>query len=111
YILNQQLWDSYYFSSIPNGITANNITDLANGTQQLPNHRLRLINSKATPADLRNASNNADNNNFYDTASNFVVEGAFNVNSTSIEAWKALLSSASNLKIPVYDLSRSDAGS
>src|SRR5690606_23189946 len=49
-------------------------------------------------------------NTFYSAASQFFVEGGFNVNSTSVEAWKAILSAARDLDIPRYNLSGTSAG-
>lgn len=105
YLLNQQLWDSYYFSGIPTGIEATDIEALLKNSQQLPNHRLRLHSKRGTPtkADLTNNSSDTGSHTFYDVASYLTVDGAFNINSTSEEAWAAFLASSRNLQIPLYN--------
>ncbi|WP_309384151.1 hypothetical protein [Cerasicoccus frondis] len=73
YKLNNALWDHYFFSTLPN--TA------ADNMPQNP----RLVD--ITQADATPRSN-------IDTAAaDLMVDGAFNINSTSVEAWSALLAS------------------
>ncbi|WPJ96744.1 hypothetical protein SH580_03370 [Coraliomargarita algicola] len=69
YLLNQALWDGYFFSSLP---TPNSRTPA--------NQRFVALDSTAT------ATMSAGN-----VAAEFLLEGAFNVNSTSENAWRALL--------------------
>lgn len=106
YLINQQLWDSYYFSTIPTTITQSNINNLIEGSEQLPNHRFSLIYKGAipTPEQLTNNSTSTASHTFYDVASNLMIEGAFNINSTSEEAWAAVLASSRDLNIPHYNL-------
>ncbi|WP_264489202.1 hypothetical protein [Luteolibacter arcticus] len=81
---NQTLWDRFFLSS---------------GTEQekklfgddplkdpLPNSRLRPV--PGAPIDVERLSD------FHRAASQLMVDGAFNVNSTRVEAWKALLGSS-----------------
>lgn len=69
YLLNDALWDSYFFSSWEN-----------NGLPENP--RMSVIDDTAlTGPDYR------------ESAANLMIDGAFNINSTSVEAWKALLAS------------------
>lgn len=105
YLANRALWDDYFLSSIatlPAATTAlagKGQKDLADGffkgSMQLPNRRY--------VADLGNlTSSEAVNKLFSGTAprveakdivaSLLRVEGLFNVNSTSVEAWKSILS-------------------
>ena len=72
YLLNEALWDSYFFSTLP---LAGNLVP-ANG-------RLVAVDS----------SGGGINAGYYRSASDLIVDGPFNVNSTSTEAWIALLSS------------------
>ncbi len=90
YGLNRALWDRFYFSTIPDGITAAQIADAG---YHLPNARLRFFRGADSlpPADLLAPDA------FHRAAGQLLVEGGFNVNSTSVEAWRALLSSANGL--------------
>ncbi len=90
YLVNQALWDRFYFSTVP-----------PSGTPAfpLPNPRHTLHDPEgqglaALASDLRN---------FDRAAARLLVEGSFNINSTSVEAWKALLSST--LGAPVLNVS------
>ncbi len=82
---NRSLWDRYFLSS---GTTAEKAKFLADPAKDpLPNGRMCLAPdtcSKATEASL---------SDFYQSAFQLMVDGAFNVNSTRVEAWKALLGS------------------
>jgi hypothetical protein len=91
YLLNTALWDRYFFSGIPPaggsfGLNAGGVE----GTR-LPNARLRLLDDPTTTLavlrDLRQP------------AARMLIEGAFNVNSTSEPAWAALLAGARNLTL------------
>ena len=81
YVLNDDLWDRYFFS------TTAQLTqgELEAGTP-LPNPRLQPL-AGASLADLQDADT---------AAANLLVQGAFNVNSTSVDAWKALLAGNHN---------------
>jgi len=76
YLFNDTLWDRYFFSTTAQLTPA----ELDAGTL-LPNPRMLPV-ADATLVDLQDAD---------EAAANLLVQGAFNVNSTSVEAWKALL--------------------
>jgi hypothetical protein len=94
YLLNRPLFDGYFFSTYPQ----TGPVDLASA--RLPNPRMKPFrtdlaldatnNFRGGPsfaaADVRRA------------ARNLMLEGAFNVNSTSVEAWRALLTSFQNVE-------------
>ncbi len=88
YEANHALWDTYFFSSISDNV--------ATEGEQLPNPRLTKIkeaDSMAFP-------------DYHRSAGHFMINGAFNVNSTSVDAWVALLSSVqanSKQKIPAQN--------
>lgn len=69
HLLNGALWDSYFFSTLD-----------ASGRPE--SHAMALIDPDADGLDDPVAS-----------AANLMIRGAFNVNSTSVEAWKAFLGS------------------
>lgn len=70
YLLNRALWDRYYFSTVP---AAGNIPDT------LPNPRYLRYGSGI---DLRSAD---------ESAAGLLLAGGFNINSTSEQAWRAVL--------------------
>ena len=83
YLANRALWDGYCFSTVPTSGAL---------TFPLPNGRHVLAGAAKTndTTDLRNADR---------AASRLLVDGSFNINSTSEEAWRAVL--ASTLNTPV----------
>ncbi len=88
YLLNQALWDRYFFSTVPAGLTVANVAD---PTYALPNGRLSFLRrNNAVPAapDLLDPAL---------ASKNLVLKGGFNINSTSVQAWRAQLSSLNAL--------------
>ena len=84
--LENLLWDRFFFSAIPQS--------LATATEPLPDGRLRVIRRDETVPALSSLRYTGGTSDPMETAAAFlIVEGAFNVNSTSTEAWKAILSS------------------
>jgi hypothetical protein len=81
YVLNDALWDRYFFST-----TAQLTQTELDARTPLPNPRLQPLEG-ATLADLQDADT---------AAANLLIKGAFNVNSTSVDAWKALLAGNHN---------------
>jgi hypothetical protein len=90
YGLNQALWDRYFFSTIPSSLS---LSDVSDSNYNLPNSRMRFFRPEA----ITNAEDLTLSEGFHLAASQLLLEGAFNINSTSVEAWRALLSSANNL--------------
>ena len=97
YLLNENLWDRYFLSSIPQTETFSTTSPLANG-------RMRFRND--TVPSVTQARN-------FDTAAAYLYNfGALNVNSTSVEAWKSLLSAFRGLAFANNDTrSPSESGS
>ncbi|MBR4598252.1 MAG: hypothetical protein IKO42_07655, partial [Opitutales bacterium] len=81
YLLNASMWDRFFLSTIPQ-------TDSLNPTagMRLPNTRLFLSSVPENISDLRNSEIA-----FEEAASHVGIDGAFNVNSTSYEAWRSIL--------------------
>ena len=121
YLANLALWDTYFHSSItPKTTSAQKDSTTAyseqksrlksflspdsNAFQALPNERMRPWTSDpdATLAEIfsanKPASDAADR-----IAAHLTVDGMFNVNSTSVTAWKAVLSGLRDAGIPVRD--------
>lgn len=79
YLLNENLWDRHFLSSIPQtgAVSLDNSTPLANSR-----HRFTGAASTLAADDVRD----------FDTSAAWLENfGALNVNSTSVEAWKSLL--------------------
>jgi hypothetical protein len=86
YLLNQALWDRYFFSTAPATAAALAATDFS-----LPAPRLR---ARSASGGLPAATALLDHQT---AAANMLLDGGFNINSTSEQAWRALLASANNL--------------
>lgn len=84
YLLNDALADRFYFSSFPDA----GAFDFGAPADKLVNNRYRPFRPQS---EVR--WNDADKfrADAFSAAKNLLVDGAFNVNSTSVEAWKALL--------------------
>ncbi|WP_309383831.1 hypothetical protein [Cerasicoccus frondis] len=98
YLWNDVLWDRFYFSTFP----ASGTVDL--GNELLVNQRYRPFRDtdQVSLADVQNFRGDGDSANAANSrmaAVNLLSDGAFNVNSTSKEAWKALFSSLRNVPI------------
>jgi hypothetical protein len=73
YKLNAALWDRYFFSTLP-GTNANNLPE-----------NPRLVSASVAGSEPRSDVDLA--------AEDLFIDGAFNINSTSVDAWRALLAS------------------
>jgi hypothetical protein len=87
YLLNESLWDHYFFSTIDGSLTQ---TDL-NAGKKFANSRIQLAEA-GTLDDFETALARFDRG-----AARLQVDGMFNINSTSKEAWKAVLASSNDL--------------
>jgi hypothetical protein len=83
YLLNQALWDRHFFSTVPAGLPAGYATDPAYASLPNGRHHYYLRNG-AYPARTALLDPSA-------AAANLVLQGGFNVNSTSVQAWRAQL--------------------
>ncbi|MBW8782978.1 MAG: hypothetical protein JF599_13985 [Verrucomicrobia bacterium] len=89
YLLNCALWDKYFFSAIPQ--TATSYESVNARYHYVPDATLAAANSTVKATALHNPTL---------TARYLMVDGAFNINSTSIEGWKAVLGGSRGLKMP-----------
>lgn len=104
YYLNDALWDAYYFSTIAPRMPLSdldwNSPDSAQKVAQafidnsanLPNNRFTLWKDK-DQADAVTLARLLDQKS---SASSLLTLGSFNINSTSVDAWKAILLGISN---------------
>ncbi len=113
YCANHVLFDDWFFSSIapepaafgPGGQSLrDNFIDFLTGKDPLANRSYRPMLEDATTdtraANQIHTSHVAPADSWKTIASRLEVEGMFNVNSTSVKAWRALLGHARNHKIP-----------
>ncbi|MFY7818380.1 MAG: hypothetical protein ACOVRB_08455 [Akkermansiaceae bacterium] len=83
YLLNASLWDGYYLSSLPQSGSASAINNVSE------NPALIAYKADTTTAAL---------NDPITSASQLMIDGAFNVNSTDKNAWKAFLGSSKHFR-------------
>jgi hypothetical protein len=117
YLLNEALWDSYFLSTVPRSVTSRQMEEvdftLANNRLKLRrNPRLlwrqtRELVEAGLPAlqaymAIRDRSDE-DLKSYDMAASMLLLDGAFNVNSTSVHAWSALLGSFFGAKVKGKD--------
>lgn len=117
YCANHLLFDDWFFSSIApktaklgvptaSETLKKTYTDFVSRIDPLPNHAYQPIAADAAAAQTTAGADklfldHADKADSWQTiASRLEVEGMFNVNSTSVKAWRALLGHARNQKIP-----------
>jgi hypothetical protein len=96
YLYNEALWDGFFFSTVTSEAQFEDFLD----GEALPNGLIRPWQDSADTATLFEAGiprTDAPER----AAAQLTREGAFNVNSTSVEAWRALLSSTRNLSMDV----------
>jgi hypothetical protein len=115
YLVNEALWDSYVFTTIPQendnfgggDVSNTDFAGLLNRTIQLPNPRFipyAPSGSKFDAATLKQVGT-ATTGSFFHNAGHLMVDGAFNINSTSVDAWEAFLSGT--YKLPVAKINTS----
>ncbi len=94
YLLNESLWDRYYLSSIPSTGTV----DVSNG-DPLPNGRMAFRTTGSIQDSTLANFDASDVRDFDQSAFYLLNRGALNINSTSVDAWKALFSAFRDLEI------------
>jgi hypothetical protein len=121
YCANHLLFDDWFFSSIApepttlGGTISKNIEavyeDYLQGNAQLTNRAYRPIaeDRDLSPTDAADIAdtilNSPEGDGWLKVASRFEVEGMFNVNSTSVKAWRALLGHARNRQVAHHSAS------
>ena len=121
YLANKALWDDYFFSSISKtprrqkifevrrDVTAKTAaTQFFFDDEPLPNRRMVPYKDRLDFGKFNSLFTTAQQQQFKDgladkIASYLMVEGSFNVNSTSVEAWKIFLSSLKGKKVSYLD--------
>lgn len=99
YLWNDLLWDRFTFSTFPQDPSVN--FDFT--SDNLINARLRPFRDGTNASEEFRGDNSTTSLNSGATArlpaKNLLVEGAFNVNSTSVDAWKSLFASLRNVPV------------
>ncbi|MDH4444962.1 MAG: hypothetical protein QE267_07515 [Akkermansiaceae bacterium] len=95
WLLNFSIWDRFFVSTIPYGDSSFQ----SKAGNVLRNGRHKLTGREGQ--DSGTALVDSATNGYTKAAGNIVVDGAFNVNTTSVAAWKQFLSGNFNLKVPV----------
>jgi len=110
YMANDALFDRFFFSTVPPASpdknapqqwtdfnTSNSGSTVVSNSPPLPNSRIKPYGRNGSlplMSDLRD---------FDKAAANLMLDGAFNVNSTSVNAWTAFLSSLSGNNLHIWD--------
>lgn len=103
YLVNEKLWDRYFFSGLTRDLTDDDFSDFKLGEIINGNQRYRYTN-EFDALEFEQMEAREDNAELFQQLAAYLrVEGAFNVNSTSVEAWKALLGGLKRKEFPVYD--------
>ncbi|WOO40627.1 hypothetical protein [Rubellicoccus peritrichatus] len=113
WLSNNELWDSYYFSTIcgydgaafggSQGDLDEVLTRFMNGEKPLFNERLTpSLSSDANPTEVANQLA-SDPELYRKSAAYLWLEGPFNINSVSVNAWKAVLGSLNQRGVSYYD--------
>ena len=99
WLANNALWDSYYFSGLRNDEEAAAFFDT---TESLINPRITpKLPAGVNPTSAVAAINAEEGWKL--TAGYHYIKGAFNINSTSVDAWRTLLSALRGSDIPLLD--------
>lgn len=101
YLANHALWDRFFLSTIPQNSGGGG--SAFDASVSLPNTRMRAVAGMVpgnggfpTFADVRSVSK---------AAGSLLLDGAFNINSTSVAAWRAFLGGLSGVPVPSGGLS------
>ena len=113
YVSNHLLFDDWFVSSIADtstgiGGTSTDYDDVytshLTGAQPLANQAYQPVEYyDATDAATQMATDLGTTDAYRTVASRLEVNGMFNINSTSVDAWAAVLSSLSGASVPVID--------
>lgn len=125
YLANKALWDEFFFSSItPQPAAAKVFGSDASQTAKsvaerfffddapLPNRRIKPYKSGLDSSKLDSLFTSVEQQKFAggsadQIAAHLMVQGSFNVNSTSVSAWKTVLASLKGKPVAYFDLEKS----
>jgi hypothetical protein len=104
YLSNEGLWDRYFFSGLASrpsqGRDIRDEYDAFIAGEPLANSRTTIIPGSEAQLEDKLWDNGALSTNSYQGGARFTLNrGAFNINSTSVEAWKALIASTEGIRV------------
>lgn len=114
YLVNERVWDEFTFTTLPQvrdnrtpGEPAIDYEAIRTGAQLLPNPRYipYIPEGSAFTRDVMRdeGDSNGTAGGFFHNAGHLLVDGAFNVNSTSVAAWEAFLTGTLDLPVQGVD--------
>ncbi|MCW1923166.1 hypothetical protein OKA05_11430 [Luteolibacter arcticus] len=115
YAANHLLWDDYFFSSMAprDGLLRSGgkagieavVRDFYENGKPLPNERYRPYLARPAESVIGElvSRDRAATNGYKKSAAALMVDGGFNINSVSVEAWKSLLASAHRKRMGVME--------
>lgn len=114
YLVNAALWDAYYFSTAADQTSSafsstrtkeRVLTDFFTGVRPMLNSRLTpYLGGKSDGNALAKeyTATGSEISSSRKLAKNMMIQGAFNVNSDSVDAWRAVLSSLRDMSVKGY---------
>ena len=110
WLANNALWDSYFFSTLSpySGPLLGSSHDAKTLAENLFRGTEKLLNPRIVPSGGSPSSEQMEeiigDEGYLHSAAHLMIDGAFNVNSTSEEAWKALLSSLNKQDVDFFHI-------
>jgi hypothetical protein len=112
FLANQALFDRFFLSTVPPAASSPGTTwpdywndfNAANSGSEMTDFDQPLLNGRIKPHSPAGRLLRMDDlRSMEKAAANLILDGAFNVNSTSVGAWKALLGSLSGNKLRLFN--------
>lgn len=103
YLVNEEIWDRYFLSGLSADdslLPPDDFKKIARNEMPAPNARVKILDPTLEKKNLLSPS---DERLSDELAARLAIQGAFNVNSTSVAAWRAVLAGMADLKVPVVD--------
>ena len=107
---NNALWDGYFFSTIASqgGPSMGSERGARSIADSFFKGQEKLLNPRIVPSATATASDDIEaitgSDGYLSSAAHLMIDGAFNVNSTSVEAWKALLGSLNEQDVDFHHI-------
>jgi len=96
---NEVLFDSFFFSSL----RPVDLISVVDDNKPLRNSRFKFVTAGEPPVTIKTRLNDTTGKADKAVAANVLIRGSFNVNSTSVEAWKAFIASAHGIQVAIAE--------